>query len=304
MFSRHLPARVAAISLHLQFDTLPLNVLPTTMKSSAPFSALPPHRLQAVIFDWAGTLVDFGSLAPTQIFVEAFATFGIDITLAQARGPMGLSKRDHIRTLLEAPAIRSQWEKRFGASPGTHDIDALYKRFMPMQIEKVGDYSQPIPGAVETLTWLRAQGLKIGSCSGYPREVLDVLLALAAKRGVDPDHIVAGDELSAGGRPGPYMALANVLALQIGDVRACIKVDDTTPGIEEGRNAGMWCVGISLAGNEVGLTEDALSRLPEFEVHTLRRDAEVRLRDAGAHFVVDSIADLPKVVHEIAKLHR
>lgn len=272
------------------------------MNPFTPFPALPPHQLQAVIFDWAGTLVDFGSLAPTQIFVEAFATFGIDITLAQARGPMGLSKRDHIRTLLEEPAIRSQWGQRFGTSPGTHDIDALYERFMPMQIEKVGAYSQPIPGAVEALAWLRAQGMKIGSCSGYPRQVLDILLPLAASQGIAPDHVVAGDELPAGGRPGPYMALANVLALKISDVRACIKVDDTAPGIEEGRNAGMWCVGISLAGNEVGLTAQALSRLSEAEIDALRKGAERRLRAAGAHIVIDTIAALPSAIREIAEL--
>ncbi|MBB1598633.1 phosphonoacetaldehyde hydrolase [Variovorax sp. UMC13] len=261
----------------------------------------PTRRLEAVIFDWAGTLVDFGSLAPTQIFVEAFATFGITLTLAQARGPMGLSKRDHIRTLLEEPSIRAQWQQRFDATPGEQDIDALYQRFMPMQIQKVGDYSQPIPGAVETLAWLRAQGMKIGSCSGYPRQVLDVLLPLAAARGIAPDHVVAGDELPAGGRPGPYMALANVLALKIGDVRACVKVDDTTPGIEEGRNAGMWCVGISLAGNEVGLTEEALGRLPPAEVDALRAAAAQRLYAAGAHVVIDSIADLPRALQEIAQ---
>jgi beta-phosphoglucomutase-like phosphatase (HAD superfamily) len=174
--------------------------------------------LQAVIFDWAGTLVDFGSLAPTQIFVEAFASFGITITLAQARGPMGLSKWQHIHELLQDEGIRAQWHKAFGQPPADADVDAIYARFMPMQIAKVGEFSAPIDGAPELLGWLRAQGLKVGSCSGYPREVLNQLLPQAAANGLAPDHVVAGDEMAAGGRPGPFMALANVLALGIGHV--------------------------------------------------------------------------------------
>ncbi|OWQ83365.1 phosphonoacetaldehyde hydrolase [Roseateles aquatilis] len=257
-----------------------------------------PH-LQAVVFDWAGTLVDHGSLAPTQIFVDAFATFGITLTLDEARGPMGLSKRDHIRTLLEDPLLQAQWRVRFGAPSTDADIDAIYQRFMPMQIEKVGRYSQPIPGAVAVLAALRRAGLKIGSCSGYPRQVLDVLLPQAKADGIEADHVVAGDELPAGGRPGPFMALANVLALGIGDVRACVKVDDTTPGIEEGRRAGMWTIGLSLSGNETGLTLEQLQALPDAEVAALREAAVKRLTAAGAHLVIDSVANLPTALAEI-----
>lgn len=254
------------------------------------------NDVSAVIFDWAGTLVDFGSLAPTQIFVDAFATFGITITLEQARGPMGLSKRDHIRELLGDPAIQAQWQATFGRASGQDDIDAIYERFMPMQIAKVAAYSAPIPGAVQTLAQLRAQGIRIGSCSGYPRHVLDELLPAAAAAGIAPDCVVAGDELPAGGRPGPYMALANVLALGAEDVRRCIKVDDTVPGIQEGRNAGMWCVGLTLSGNEVGCTQQELAALDPDELKARLDRATRRLADAGAHFVIESVADLPAVV--------
>lgn len=256
--------------------------------------------LQAVIFDWAGTLVDFGSLAPTQIFVEAFATFGITITLAQARGPMGLSKWDHIYQLLQEQSIAAQWQSVFGRVPSNEDVDAIYARFMPMQIAKVGEFSAPIAGAVELLQWLRTNGLKVGSCSGYPREVLNQLLPQAEAAGLKPDYVVAGDELEAGGRPGPFMALANVLALGIGDVRACVKVDDTVPGIEEGLRAGMWTVGLSLSGNEVGYSVEEFARADAAEVDARVAVAEAKLKAAGAHYVVRSVADLPEVLAKIA----
>ena len=269
-----------------------------TLVLSQPAADLSP--LQAVIFDWAGTLVDFGSLAPTQIFVEAFASFGITITLAQARGPMGLSKWDHIHQLLQEESIAAQWHSAFGRTPTNEDVDAIYARFMPLQIAKVGEFSAPIAGAVQTLQWLRAQGLKVGSCSGYPREVLNQLLPQAEGAGLKPDYVVAGDELEAGGRPGPFMALANVLALGIGDVRACVKVDDTVPGIEEGLRAGMWTVGLSLSGNEVGYSVQEFAGAPEEEVEARVAVAEAKLKKAGAHYVVRSVADLPAVLVQIA----
>lgn len=274
--------------------------LSTVSRAAGLASSADLSPLQAVIFDWAGTLVDFGSLAPTQIFVEAFASFGISITLAQARGPMGLSKWDHIHQLLKDESIAAQWQTKFGRAPGNEDVDAIYARFMPMQIAKVGEFSAPIAGAVQTLQWLRANGLKVGSCSGYPREVLKQLLPQAEAAGLKPDYVVAGDELEAGGRPGPYMALANVLALGIGDVRACVKVDDTVPGIEEGLRAGMWTVGLSLSGNEVGYSVQEFAKASKGEVDARVAVAEAKLKNAGAHYVVRSVADLPAVLAQIA----
>lgn len=231
--------------------------------------------------------------------MDAFATFGIHISLEQARGPMGLSKRDHIRTLLATDSIQGQWLAQFERGSTDADIDAIYERFMPMQIEKVAEYSAPIEGAAAVLEQLRAKGIKVGSCSGYPRQVLDVLLPVAASQGIAPDCIIAGDEMPAGGRPGPYMALANVLALGVGDVRRCIKVDDTVPGIEEGRRAGMWTVGLSLSGNEVGLSLAELETTDPAEVQVRVERASEHLRQSGAHYVIETVADLPAIIQDI-----
>ncbi|MGL5699696.1 MAG: phosphonoacetaldehyde hydrolase [Kluyvera sp.] len=258
------------------------------------------NRINAVILDWAGTTVDFGSFAPTQIFVEAFRqAFDVEITLAEARVPMGLGKWQHIEALGKLPSVDARWQARFGRAMNSADIDAIYAAFMPLQIAKVVDFSAPIAGVIDTIAALRADNIKIGSCSGYPRAVMERLAPAAADHGYAPDNWVATDFLAAGGRPGPWMALQNVIALGIDSVAHCVKVDDSAPGIEEGINAGMWSVGLAVSGNEFGATWDEYQAMSAEEIATRREHASRKLYAAGAHYVVDSLADLPKVIAEI-----
>jgi phosphonoacetaldehyde hydrolase len=259
-------------------------------------------RIQAVILDWAGTVVDFGSFAPTTIFVEAFwQAFEFDISLEEARGPMGVGKWDHIRALGNDPAIDKRWLDKFGKSMSDADVDTIYQAFMPLQIAKVCEHADLIPGATETLQWLGTRGIRVGSCSGYPRAVMDVLAPAAAHRGYVPDCIVASDDLAAGARPGPWMALANVIQLGVDDVAACVKVDDSAPGIHEGLRAGMWTVGLSLSGNESGFTLEQYLAASDEEKAGAREIAESKLKQAGSHYVIDTIADLPLVIEAIER---
>jgi phosphonoacetaldehyde hydrolase len=255
--------------------------------------------LQAVIFDWAGTVVDYGSFAPTQVLIEAFDGFGVQVSLEEARVPMGLPKRDHISALGLLPGVAARWRERHGRDLTQADVDALYARFMPLQVERVGDYSRLIPGAVEVVEALRERGIRTGSTSGYPRQVMDRLVPQARNQGLRLDHAVAGDDLKPGGRPGPWMALENVIQLGVHDLCACVKVDDTEPGIMEGLNAGMWTVGVALSGNEVGLGLREVEALPETERTLRRNQAQARLFGWGAHYVVDTVADLPGVLGRI-----
>ncbi len=256
--------------------------------------------VEAVIFDWAGTIVDFGSFAPTQIFVDAFSqAFGFKISLQEARGPMGMGKIDHIRALLNEPSLRKRWVDLFDSEPTEENAQHIYDTFMPLQIAQVVNFAEPIEGALEVVNSLKSQGIKIGSCSGYPKPVMDVLVPAAAKYGYQPDCVVASDEIAAGSRPGPWMALKNVIELGIMDVACCVKVDDAVVGIAEGLNAGMWTVGLSVSGNEFGATFKEYKAMSAVEIEQRRQAAEDKLRGAGAHFVIETVADLPKVLKEI-----
>ncbi|MGU3537346.1 phosphonoacetaldehyde hydrolase [Methylobacterium sp. A54F] len=258
----------------------------------------PPRRLQAAILDWAGTVVDFGSFAPTQIFVEAFGEFGVPVSLAEARGPMGMGKWDHIRTLLNDPAIAARYAEHHGRAATDDDVTAIYERFMPLQIEKIAEHSAVIPGALDAIAALRARGLKIGSCSGYPGRVMERVVALAKTNGYEADHVVATDAVP-NGRPHPAQALANVIALGIEDVAACVKVDDTVPGILEGRRAGMWTVALTCSGNALGLTYDAFRATPPERLAAERQRIAGLFADSRPHFLIDTIAELPGVVEDI-----
>lgn len=254
--------------------------------------------LEAVIFDWAGTLVDFGSRAPLKAFVELFAERGIDITFAEAREPMGTEKRVHICRLLQQPRIQQAWITQHGRLPTEAEIDALYQRLIPLQREQIELHTKLIPGTLDMLVAVRARGLKIGTTTGYGRAMIDNLVAAAAQQGFVPDCIVAADEVPAT-RPAATAALSNLVQLGVSAVQHCVKVDDTAPGISEGRNAGMWTVAVAISGNAVGLGETEWQQLPQEARATLRREAYRSLEHTGAHYFIDSVADLPDVLADI-----
>ena len=257
-----------------------------------------PSKLQAAILDWAGTVVDFGSFAPTQIFVEAFAEFDVQVSIEEARGPMGMGKWDHIRTLCDQPQITERYKKAFGRAPSDDDVTAIYQRFMPLQIEKIAEHSALIPGALETIAKLREQGIKIGSCSGYPAQVMAKVVELAATNGYVADYVVATDEVP-NGRPWPAQALANVIALGIDDVGACVKIDDTVPGILEGRRAGMWTVALVCSGNALGLTYAQYQALDPATLDSERTRIHALFAGSRPHYLIDTISDLPDVIADI-----
>jgi phosphonoacetaldehyde hydrolase len=248
-----------------------------------------------VVFDWAGTTVDFGSCAPVAAFVRTFAANGVDVTTAEARLPMGLPKRDHLRAMLDQPGVAQRWRASHGRAWNDADLVSLYQRFMPYQLEVLDAHNALVPGVLDCVAWLAGQGIRIGATTGYFREAAARVQAAAARQGFVPEHSVCVDDVPAG-RPAPWMMQRVMEALNIYPPAVVVKIGDTVPDIMEGRNAGAWSVGVTCSSNEVGCSEDEFSRLPPLRRQALLDHTRQKLSDAGAHAVIETLAEVPALV--------
>ncbi len=256
------------------------------------------NRIRCCIFDWAGTTVDYGCFAPLEVFVRVFEKRGITITEQEARAPMGMAKREHIRELCRIPRIASQWNDRFGADPADSDVESLYADFEPMLFECLSGYSRPIDGVIETVSLLKQKGVKIGSTTGYTRAMMEIVAPEAARLGYSPDSLVTPDDVSEG-RPAPWMIYRNCERLNIWPLSSVVKIGDTVADIKEGVNASVWSVGVIVGSSEMGLTKDAYDALCDAEKQQNRQRVRRVFSDAGASFVIDTIAELPDLIETI-----
>jgi len=252
-------------------------------------------HVSGVVLDWAGTTVDHGSRAPAIVFQKVFSSRGIEITVAQAREPMGMAKLDHIATIAAMPDVAAAWTAKFGQRCQPEDIEAMYAEFLPLQKKTLDQHCRIIEGVPQAVEQLRARGLKIGSSTGYTRELMEVVTAATTPQGYEPDCVLCAEDAPRG-RPAPFLLFEAAMRLDIYPMTTIIKVDDTAVGIQAGRNAGCWTVGVTLTGNCVGLSREEVEALSEPERVAKCEAAEEKLRDAGAHEVIESVADLPAVV--------
>jgi len=257
-----------------------------------------------VVLDWAGTAVDYGCMGPTAVFRDAFAEFGVAVDMAEVRAFMGLKKIDHVRSMLGLDSVRAKWRAARGAEPGEADVLAVYERTEPLMLACIARHAEPIPGLLAVVEALRARGVKIGSSTGYTRSMMDILVPRAAEQGYAPDSVLCSTDVPAG-RPYPYMCWQNAINLRVHPMEAMVKLGDTVTDIEEGLNAGMWTIGFTQSGNELGLPRAEAEALPPAELSSRLAVIEARFRAAGAHYVARGIWEaLPLIDHIESRLAR
>lgn len=255
-------------------------------------------NIKAVIFDWAGTIIDYGCMAPAQVFIEVFRKRDIIISMEEARGPMGLAKKDHVRELFRIDTIQKQWIAEFGRIPSETDVEEIYAELEPVLAAIVKNYSHPIPGAIELINSLKEQGIKVGTTTGYVEEMMNNILPLTSARGLLPDSVVNSSDVTTG-RPAPWMIFMNCEIMNVFPLSLMVKIGDTVADIQEGKNAGMWTIGLTKSGNEVGLTE---AEIKMADPNWLREKIDLagrKLWHAGADFVAEGVWDCWPILEEI-----
>lgn len=256
------------------------------------------NNIKAVILDWAGTSVDFGSRAPVLVFQEVFRDKGIEVSPADVRRFMGLDKRNHTRKIMNLAHVKDQWVKTYGIEPHEVDVEEIFARLEPKLAEVASVLSEPINGAIEFVEEMHALGIKVGTTTGYVGSMMERIVPEAKKRGFNPDCVVSSTD-APGGRPFPYMCFLNAIKMDVFPLSHMVKIGDTEADILEGLNAGMWTIGLTESGNEVGLTQEEIISLDPGLCDELVENAALRLKKAGAHYVARGIWECGPIVELI-----
>ena len=254
--------------------------------------------VRAIVADLAGTVVDYGSCAPAGVFVKVFRKAGVEISFAEARGPMGMGKKDHIRELLRLPRVSEAWQLAHGRQWAEADVEALYEAFVPLQLKCLADYNNLIPGVYQTVTELEQDGVQLGVNTGYTREMTQIVLDGMKQQGVVPKAVSCLSDVPAG-RPAPWMIFDTMEQLGVFPPAAVIAVGDTLSDVEAGRNAGVWTVGVTRTGNLVGMTATEIHLAEPSVVAEKVAAANRTMHATGADYVVESFADLPQIIDKI-----
>ena len=231
-----------------------------------PVMSRTPPRIRAILFDWAGTTVDHGSRAPVEVFLEVFRRAGVEISAAEARGPMGQGEaRPHRGTARAAASRRGLAYQTRPARRPRGRRPALCRLPAASRASCSSGTRDVIAGVPEVVAECRRRGIKIGATTGYTRALMDVAAPLARAGGYEPDVIVCADDVSRG-RPAPWMIFRAAERLDVYPMSDVVVVDDTPVGIEAGLNAGAWTVAVTRTGNSLGLSAEELARIDRAEL--------------------------------------
>jgi phosphonatase-like hydrolase len=217
-------------------------------------------KVDLVVLDVAGTTVEDAGQVP-DAFAAALATFGVHVAPDEITRLRGSSKRQAISQLLQARGV------------DVNRCDEVYRAFCEDLERRYAESARPVPGALEAIAWLRAQGVRVALNTGFERSTVESLMcALGWSQGV-VDAVVCGDDVQQG-RPAPALIVKCMELTGVTDPGRVANVGDTALDLRSGYRAGVLL--------NIGVLSGAHPRATlEAEPHT---------------HIIDSVATLPDVL--------
>ena len=191
-----------------------------------------PHRLEAVLFDFDGTLCNT-EVENLRLVQDVLRQMGAEVPMAELEVLTGGEDRVTVPPILE----------RHGVAGTIDDFERLrdecYRTYAEADLVLE-------PGSLELLDGLRERGAKVGLVS---MTVARCILTGAARLGILNrfDAIVCGDMVSRRKpAPDPYLRAAELLGV---DPARCVAVEDSPTGIASAKAAG--CHVIAYTGCDI-----------------------------------------------------
>ena len=260
--------------------------------------------IRACIFDLGGTIVDKYSLSPFLSLKSAFKRHNILIPNALIFKDMGKHKLDHINDILLNDYVSLCWEKNYGKKPCDKSSNKVFSTFNDIQLEASKNIDI-IPETNSAIKYLRSNRIRTACTTGFNFENMMQVQHRLNKNGIYLDSYVSSTCLGKPSRPDPSMIYKNMMNLNIVNSRQVLKIDDTVVGIEEGKNAGCWTLGVAKwsTNMKVKSIEEAISITDEEISDRLLESYDI-LTNSGADFVIDDLNELPNIINMINNIHK
>ncbi len=182
----------------------------------------------AAIFDMDGTMIN-NMEYHKKAWKEFAKRHGLDLTDEEFKEKLSGKKNDQIFNIIFGEELTAEEIAQY-----TDEKESIYRELYAADIE-------PVPGLHDVLTTLQSAGKKLAVATTAPKDNRDFgFKALGLK---NTFSVILGDEHVTKGKPHPeiYLEAAKMLGI---DPNRCIVFEDSPPGIQSGKEAGMKVISI------------------------------------------------------------
>lgn len=255
--------------------------------------------IRAVIFDLAGTTIDYGNQAPALAIRKAFKQFGVEVSLKELQCNAEWEPLVQIKRIMTESDVQKRWYIKHPDVSLEEGISQVAKWFNRNILEILPQIAKVKSGLPTLISYFRTQGIRFATTTRYTNEMLAKILPLVSEQGFDPQINITAADFEDSADVGPEMVRQAMTKLRIRNAQSVIKVGDTPRDIYEGKAAGVITIGMIEGSSLIGLSQSEFSVLPFAHRNSLKNRVAAELEKAGADYVVENTKDLMRLIKEL-----